>query len=94
MEVVIAVHGNLKCQLALLPAESAVNLKVESCLHLAHRGQAAERGEGAQTTGKALPGQAGAPPVVGSQSMLFGAGIALGGVAGALLTYVGGLQRH
>jgi hypothetical protein len=31
---------------------------------------------------------------VGSQGVLFGAGVAIGGVAGALLTYLGGLQRH
>ena len=31
---------------------------------------------------------------MGSQGMLFGAGVAIGGVAGALLTYLGSLQRH
>ena len=41
-----------------------------------------------------LPKQDGASPDMGSQGMLFGAGVALGGVAGALLTYIGSLQRH
>ena len=33
-------------------------------------------------------------PDVGSQGMVFGLGLALGSVAGALLTYLGALQRH
>ena len=42
----------------------------------------------------APPKAAAASPDVGSQGMVFGAGVALGSVAGALLTYLGALQRH
>ena len=52
-----------------------------------HRGEEEEASKG--------PPKAASPsPDVGSQGVVFGAGVALGGVAGALLTYLGAMQRH
>ena len=59
-----------------------------------HRSHAAEKKIKSQSASKGIPKQVAASPDMGSQSMLFGAGVALGGVAGALLTYIGAMQRH
>ena len=59
-----------------------------------HRSHAAERKTKSRSASESVPKQAAALPDMGSQGMLFGAGVALGGMAGALLTYIGAMQRH
>ena len=73
---------------------ACITAVAEDSSQFAHREHSGERGTDPHSSGKVLPGQYGSSPDMGSQGMLFGAGVAVGGMAGALLTYIGSLQRH
>ena len=74
--------------------KAAVCLRCSALLRRGAQSSVENHEGGRKQASKGSPKAASAPPDVGSQGMVFGAGVALGSVAGALLTYLGAMQRH
>ena len=86
--------GSGRCSWTQCKDQAAVDLTCSALLRRGAESSAANhRGEEKEAS-KRSPKAASASPDVGSQGMVFGAGVALGSVAGALLTYIGAMQRH